>query len=136
MVWLVMWAAGHYADEAQSTDMRDFLWIGRGYGEHDTIWNRIGRRAPAVQMRAIDFMSVSYEHPLDRVPRPALSGNCNLEAAVNWCRIGVRVQCHAIHVDEMLAQGFEVDLRPIGLGIGLEYFDDFLVTCSISSDQF
>ena len=66
------------------------------------------------------------DHALDRLERAAASGHRDLKTAVNRLCRGIRVQRDLVHVDKMLAQRFEIDLGPVGLGIGFENADNLL----------
>ena len=47
-----------------------------------------------------------------------------LHSARHVSLLDLGVHHHVVHVDQVLAQGFEIDLRPIGGRIGLENSDD------------
>ena len=42
------------------------------------------------------------------------------------CVVGFRVQRHLVHVDQVLTQGGDIDLRPVGRRVGFERAHDFL----------
>jgi len=49
-------------------------------------------------------------HPLDGDKRAPVAGDGDFQPAVDLLRRGIRSQRNLVHIDEMLAQRFEVDL--------------------------
>ena len=92
--------------------MLDFLRIGRGDGEKLAVRQGGSFRAPP-QM-AVHCLRPGGNHPLDRDKRAPGAGDRDLQAPVDLFRGGIGPQRDLVHVDEMLAQRFEIDLRPIG----------------------
>ena len=66
------------------------------------------------------------DHSLDREERAPGAGDRDLQTPLDLLRGGVGAQRDLVHVDKMLAQRFEIDLRPVGLRVGVEDLHDLL----------
>ena len=65
-------------------------------------------------------MRVRGQHAPDRSRGFPISSHIELGATGNRRPSGGRTKRDVVHVDEMLAQGLEVHLGPVGRGVGLE----------------
>src|SRR6185312_13917731 len=126
MVRLVMRPARHEADKAKTADVLHLLRVAGCHGQQDTVRQRLGLGAPAVEMRLVNLVSLSGDHALYRFDRPASSGDGYFDAAVYWLRHGISLEGDFAHVDEMLAQDLKIDLRPVGLGISFQNANNLL----------
>src|SRR6266511_1209437 len=126
MVRLMMRATRHEADNAKTADVLHLLRVAGCHGQQDTVRQRLGLGAPAVEMRLVNLVSLSRDHALYRFDRSPRSGNGYFDAAVYRLRDGISLERDFVHVDEMLAQGFKVDLGPVGIGVSLQDADNLL----------
>jgi hypothetical protein len=94
------------------------------FGEQHAVRQRIGLGAPAIQMRLLDEAGMRQDHALNGVDRASSFSDCDRKTASPG--FATRLERHLIHVNEMLAQRFEVHLGPVGLGIRLENLDNLL----------
>src|SRR5438477_435682 len=124
MMRLVPRAASEQADEPETTNVLDFFWVGRGDGQEFAVrqFGRLG--APSVV--AVRRLNPGRDHPLDGDERAPAAGDRDLQSAVDLLGRGLGVQRDLVHVNQMLAQRFEIDLRPVGLRVGIEVTDDLL----------
>jgi hypothetical protein len=67
MVRLVMRPARHGADEAKTADVPHLLRVAGCHGHEDTLRQRLGLGAPAVEMRLVNLVSFSKDHALYRL---------------------------------------------------------------------
>jgi hypothetical protein len=126
MVRLVMRPARQEADKAKTADVLHLLRVAGCHGQQDTVRQRLGLGAPAVEMRLVNLVSLSRDHALYRFDRPPSSGDGYFDAAVYRLRHGISLERDFAHVDEMLAQCLKIDLRPVGLGIGFQNANNLL----------
>lgn len=72
-----------------------------------------------------------------RRSRAPATGHYKLQAAVDLLGRGLCVQRDLVHVAETLAQGFGIDLQPIGLRVSVEDAHDLLdgTECILASAQ-
>ncbi|MBY5435378.1 hypothetical protein [Rhizobium leguminosarum] len=124
VVRLVMRATHEQSDETEPADVRHLFGVVRRDGQTHAVGKRFGRGDPAVHL--IEFLGMIGDHPLNGGKGAALSRDGDRQAAVDRRRRRVCPQRYLVHVDQMLTQRFEIDLRPIGRGIGLQDADDFL----------
>src|SRR5581483_6035596 len=126
MVRLMMRATRHEADKAKTANVLHLLRVTGCHGQQDTVRQRLGLGTPAVKMRLVHLMSLSRDHALYRFDRPPSSGDGYLDADLYRLRQGVSLERDLVHVDEMLTQGFKIDLGPVGFGVGLQEAHDLL----------
>src|ERR1051325_7169289 len=124
MVRLVPRTAGEQADEPETADVLNLLRIGRGDGQELAV--RDFRRLGAPSVVPVRHLSISRDHSLDGDKRAPAALDGDLQAVVDLLWRGIGVQRDLVHVDQMLAQRFEIDLRPVGLWVGIEDTDDLL----------
>src|SRR4051794_33890653 len=113
MMRLVMRTAHKQTDKAEPPDVLDFPRISRGDGKSLAVRQWGCLRAPSLM--AVHRLHPGGDHSLNCDERAVVSGNRDLQAAVDLLRSRRGLQGDLIHIDEMLTQGFEVDFRPIGL---------------------
>ena len=123
MVRLVMRAANQQPNETKATDVLHFFGIGRSHSQKDAIGQRRGFGAPAVEV--VDFPGLRGDHPLNGNEGTVAARDGYFEAAIDRLGDGIGFQRHLVHVDQVLAQPPEVDLRPIGFWVGVENSHDF-----------
>jgi len=124
MVRLVVRAADQQSDETEALNMPDLLWVARGDREQFPVRQLSSFRTPPLM--AVHRLRPGGDHPLDGRERPVPTGDRDFQPAVDLFQSSLSLQRDLVHVDEMLAQGFEVDLRPVGLRIGVKDSDDLL----------
>ena len=125
MVRLMMRAAYQQSDEAEAANMLTSLRISGRDGEHSPLVTVGLVLHPLVV--SVPFVRIRRDHSLNRVNRPPASpGDRDFDAAVDRLRDGLSLQRDFAHVDEMLAQRFKIDLRPVGFRIGFEDADNLL----------
>ena len=65
-------------------------------------------------------------HALDRLQRAGAARHLDAQAVINRLLLCCRSHRHFVHVDQMLPQGIDISLGPVGLWIGLQLSDDLL----------
>jgi hypothetical protein len=95
--------------------MLDFLGIGGADGEKLAVLQHRSFRAPPLM--AVHRGGPSGDHMLDGDERAPGAGDRDLQTPVDLFQGGVGPQRDLAHVNEMLAQRFEIDLRPIGVWV-------------------
>ena len=122
-----MQAAHQYANKAETANMLDLLRIGGGNGEKLAVRQGGSFRAPPLM--SVHCLRPGGDHPMDRDERMPGAGDRDLQTPVDRFRGGIGPQRDFVHVDEMLTQRFEIDLRPIGLRVSVKDLCD-LLDCS------
>ena len=124
MMHLMMAALHHNAHEAQRTDL---LHVGRVAGGdrqfHAIRQSRCPHR-PAIH--SVDVAGMLGHHALDRLQRAVAAGHLDAQAVLDRLLLCCRSHRHFVHVDQMLPQGIDIDLGPVGVRIGLQPRDDLL----------
>jgi hypothetical protein len=75
---------------------------------------------------AVRHLNPGGDHLLDGDERAPAAGDSDFQSAVYLLGCELVLQRDLVHVDQVLPQGFEIDLRPVGLGVGVEDADDSL----------
>ena len=129
MMFLVVHAASHHSKEAETSK----LWkigSGRTHRQFSSVGNLERTELPAVN--AVHGGRVGEHHAADGVlDRPA-ARNPKTYPLLKRVDAYDRHERDFVHVDEMVAQSFYVDPRPIGCRVCLEDPDD-LLDCTESS---
>jgi hypothetical protein len=113
---LVVSALNHDAHKAERLEFGERLRFARQNRELYTIWQVFALRVPA---DFVQFVYVGRNHSLDCVKRPTFARHDYLDAIVGHALGRGSVKRYLVHIDKVLPQRINVDLRPIGLGIGL-----------------